>query len=74
MYTVLHESSVELSRQRRLRMAVQAASALCFLHVNNVVHRDVKTLNFLCDEFLRVKLCDFGYAVNHTHRHHDSCD
>ena len=40
----------------------QIVSALYYLHVHNVVHRDIKSHNFLVDKNLNVKLCDFGLA------------
>jgi serine/threonine protein kinase len=38
--------------------------AVAYLHSQNVVHRDLKLDNILVDEQKRVKLIDFGFAVN----------
>ena len=45
---------------------IQAASAVLFLHENNLVHRDLKPENLLVDENNIVKLGDFGWCVELT--------
>ena len=42
---------------------IQAASAILFLHENNLVHRDLKPENLLVDDDGMVKLGDFGWCV-----------
>eukprot|EP01133_Synstelium_polycarpum_P012858 gene12858-15100_t len=41
-------------------MAVEAAQSLNFLHSKGLIHRDVKTANFLVKDDFSVKLIDFG--------------
>lgn len=44
------------------RIAEQLSSALGFMHLKNLVHRDIKLENVLVftPDFSRIKLCDFG--------------
>lgn len=62
LYHVLHNSTVSLTPERVSRVASQICLALAHVHSNRIVHRDIKSHNILADEFLRVKLCDFGLA------------
>eukprot|EP00834_Sanchytrium_tribonematis_P001075 NODE_23_length_42016_cov_0.755803.p13 type:complete len:385 gc:universal NODE_23_length_42016_cov_0.755803:27082-28236(+) len=40
----------------------QLASAILYLQMNNIVHRDLKDENIVVDEFYRIRLIDFGSA------------
>ncbi|KAI9787286.1 MAG: hypothetical protein M1816_007700 [Peltula sp. TS41687] len=44
----------------RFRWSIQASEALAFIHSRGVIHRDIDPFNFLLDEELNLKLCDFG--------------
>jgi serine/threonine protein kinase len=59
---------------KKICIAVQLASGLCFLHSHGILHSDVKTDNALLDATHTVcKLADFGLASlslpNHARRH-----
>ncbi|CAL4992741.1 unnamed protein product [Urochloa decumbens] len=64
LYSHLHvEASISLSWKDRLRVAVETARALMYLHSlasTPVIHRDIKSPNILLDDMLTVKLSDFG--------------
>lgn len=47
---------------QRLRIAVQVARALDFIHSRKIVHRDVKPENIHVDSAGRARLMDFGIA------------
>jgi serine/threonine protein kinase len=51
-----------LSGFYKTTIAYQVADAMAFLHTQNVIHRDLKTLNVLLDENNDARLCDFGIA------------
>lgn len=56
------DAAATLTWRLRLRMAADGARGLLYLHSQNVVHRDVKSPNFLVDEYYRVKTSDFGLS------------
>jgi serine/threonine protein kinase len=61
---LLDDSSQELSFLDRLKMILDIAIAILYLHSRSprVYHRDLKSSNILVDSHNRVKLCDFGIS------------
>ncbi|KAK1420603.1 hypothetical protein QVD17_22325 [Tagetes erecta] len=60
---------VTLSWARRLKIALDAAKGLDYLHNRSeprVIHRDVKSSNILLDGDLNAKICDFGLSKQLT--------
>jgi eukaryotic-like serine/threonine-protein kinase len=49
--------------ERAVRIAVQIASALEYIHAHGVAHRDLKPENIMIDAEDRIKLIDFGIAA-----------
>ncbi|KAF5816658.1 putative protein kinase RLK-Pelle-LysM family [Helianthus annuus] len=66
LYTRLHDSKSEtLSWKQRLRIAVDIANGLQYIHehtIPRVVHKDVKSSNILLDAQMRAKIANFGLA------------
>ncbi|KAK8991600.1 hypothetical protein V6N11_062605 [Hibiscus sabdariffa] len=64
LYKLLHRSNPQLDERRRMRMALDVAKGMNYLHTSNptIVHRDLKTPNLLVDKNWVVKVCDFGLS------------
>ncbi|XP_018668763.2 uncharacterized protein LOC100180133 [Ciona intestinalis] len=65
------QDPIQISMQLKIRIAIDIANALCFLHAfdkkKGMVHGDMKPSNVLLDNALRVKLIDFGTTVIEAH-------
>ncbi|KAB2064945.1 hypothetical protein ES319_A09G055500v1 [Gossypium barbadense] len=69
LYRLLHRPNNQLDERRRLRMALDAARGMNYLHncTPMIVHRDLKTPNLLVDKNWVVKVCDFGLSrIKHS--------
>jgi serine/threonine protein kinase len=51
-----------LDNTQKIKIAHGLITAVGFLHVNNIIHRDVKTDNVLLDDDMSMKLCDFSLS------------
>jgi serine/threonine-protein kinase len=58
----------KLSPERAVRIAVQIAEALDYIHSQGVTHRDLKPENIMIDDQDHIKLIDFGIAGNEGSR------
>uniref|UniRef100_A0A0R0J9B7 non-specific serine/threonine protein kinase n=1 Tax=Glycine max TaxID=3847 RepID=A0A0R0J9B7_SOYBN len=64
LYRLLHRPNSQLDERRRLKMALDTARGMNYLHncTPVVVHRDLKSPNLLVDKNWVVKVCDFGLS------------
>nr|POE84430.1 leaf rust 10 disease-resistance locus receptor-like protein kinase-like 1.1 [Quercus suber] len=46
----------------RMRIAIETATALAYLHASDIIHRDIKTNNILLDDNFFIKVADFGLS------------
>ncbi|KAH8552391.1 kinase-like domain-containing protein [Umbelopsis sp. PMI_123] len=60
---VIINKSIEINWDMKKRVINEITLGIAFLHLNNVIHRDLKSLNILMDEHYRAKLCDFGLST-----------
>lgn len=66
VYFIMHDSSTDAAAMRpkslpqRLRLAVDVAQGMKFLHNSNIIHGNLSSINTLVDDDGRAKLSDFG--------------
>lgn len=60
---VIRKKGYHLSRSLKIKMAVEAAAGMKYLHGCNVVHRDLKTQNLLVNSDWQCKVSDFGIST-----------
>eukprot|EP00249_Psilotum_nudum_P022893 c28683_g2_i1 orf=478-3393(+) len=64
LFRLLHRPNTRLDEKRRLKMALDVAKGMNYLHTSTpiIVHRDLKSPNLLVDKNWVVKVCDFGLS------------
>uniref|UniRef100_A0A5B7AGN7 non-specific serine/threonine protein kinase n=1 Tax=Davidia involucrata TaxID=16924 RepID=A0A5B7AGN7_DAVIN len=64
LFKLLHRTNTQLDEKRRMRMTLDVAKGMNYLHTSHpvIVHRDLKTPNLLVDKNWVVKVCDFGLS------------
>ncbi|XP_057478371.1 probable serine/threonine-protein kinase SIS8 [Actinidia eriantha] len=69
LYKLLHRPNNQLDDKRRVRMALDVARGMNYLHTSHptIVHRDLKTPNLLVDKNWVVKVSDFGLSRMQHH-------
>ncbi|ELP94693.1 protein serine/threonine kinase, putative [Entamoeba invadens IP1] len=64
-----HKKSEEVDMKMRVKMMIDAAKGISYLHENGILHRDIKPDNFLVfsldlNDYVNAKLADFGSSRN----------
>jgi len=63
IHDVLHTQNRRFSTKTCLDLAKQTAFGVNYLHLSNILHRDLKPMNLLLDRFNNLKICDFGLSI-----------
>ena len=58
----LLKHKIDFSEHHLIKIVYNSLCAISFLHLANVIHRDVKPANILISSDCNVKLCDFGLS------------
>lgn len=65
LFDVLHAKSVHMSFERLVKLSLQFANAMAYMHECNLVHRDLKTANLLLDgKWENLVVADLDLAVD----------
>ena len=64
--------SVPVTTQTCVRLVVECARGVAYLHEQGVQHRDLKPDNVLLDHEYRAKICDFGLSSRYGNEHSQS--
>ena len=57
------DSNIDLSQTIRKNFSLDLVNALEYIHLNNIVHMDLKPANIIVTDHLVLKLTDFGCSV-----------
>jgi serine/threonine protein kinase len=64
IHQTLHSKRAPIPWKWRIKIAIDIAAAISFIHLCGVLHLDLKPGNVLVDECYVARLCDFGAAAS----------
>jgi len=63
LYSILQDTKTPLPLSLRLKIALQIAEGMAYIHSCNLLHRDLKSLNVLVSGTWQAKIADFGQTA-----------
>jgi proto-oncogene serine/threonine-protein kinase mos len=60
LQTIIDDECTSLAEERRIRIALDIASGLEFMHEQGLAHLDIKPANVIVNSEFDCKICDFG--------------
>jgi len=66
----LLENPEPISWIRKVKIALDVACGMAYIHSRNIIFRDLKSENLLLDDTGKTKICDFGFARKSIKRAH----
>ncbi|MBL0025591.1 MAG: AAA family ATPase [Saprospiraceae bacterium] len=64
-------SKGKLSFHDFFSVSIALCDALSYIHLNSIIHKDINTNNILITDENKIKLIDFGIAVNYQNETHE---
>ncbi|CEO96152.1 Protein kinase domain-containing protein [Plasmodiophora brassicae] len=62
LFDLLHNTVVKLNAKLQIKIALETATGVNFLHQSRIIHRDLKSANLLLDKHYGIKVSDFGLS------------
>lgn len=69
----LLKKKIKLTEVEACEIFKQACASVNYLHDSQLMHRDIKSENFLITKSGTIKLCDFGWCAFNTNPHSTFC-
>jgi len=66
LYEYLSKQTSNLPDNLIIKMALTGGKGVAYLHSKNIIHGDIKSLNFLVDDDLSLIICDFDQSRVHS--------
>lgn len=59
---VLLKNKIEFNERQLTKILYNTLLGMSFVHLNNIIHRDIKPGNLLLNSNCDIRICDFGLA------------